>query len=188
MNMLNWYTNCLLTKPYKTKMITSFCTFGVGDIIGQTIENNSKKKKGEKTIFNFIRFLKQATFGTLMTPYLHLHFGKIVPFIVPIASNPNPKLRVAKSMLYDQTVHATFFTFVYFMWLNLVNHTGFEKAVNNTKELLIPTMIANWKVWPAAMLINFSIIPQHYSVLYVNTVAIFWNAYISFVFNRSKKQ
>lgn len=170
-------------------MVTSFVTFGLGDVISQAFEISSKKKKGEKSVFNFIRFLKQATFGVLITPYLHLHFAKIVPFIVPMKTNPNPQIRIFKSMLYDQLVHATLFTIVYFMWLNMVNHSGFKKAYNNTKELLLPTMIANWKVWPLAMLINFSIIPPHYSVLYVNTVAIFWNTYISYIYNnQSPKQ
>jgi len=183
---LNWYTSCLLKKPYTTKMITSFITFGLGDIVSQMIEKNAKKKKGEKSRFNFNRFFKQATFGVLITPYLHLHFAKIVPFFVPDNPATNPKMLILKRMLYDQSVHATFFTIVYFMWLNLVNNSGVSKAVNNTKDLLVPTMIANWKVWPLVMTINFSIMPPHYSVLYVNIVAIFWNAYISYVFNRNK--
>ena len=186
MNILNWYSKLLLEKPYSTKMITSFITFGLGDVISQTIEKNAKKKKGEKSFFNFVRFIKQATFGVLITPYLHLHFAKIVPFVVPQNPNSNPKTIILKRLLYDQTVHATAFTVVYFLWLNMVNHTGFNKAVKNMSELLVPTMIANWKVWPAVMLINFSIMPQHFSVLYVNVVAIFWNAYISYVFNKNK--
>jgi len=186
MSVVSWYTNCLLKKPYSTKMITSFFTFGLGDIVSQMIENSARNKHGEKSICNFSRFLKQATYGIIFTPYLHLHFAKIVPFIVPESTNPNIKIRVIKRLLYDQTFHACMCTIAYFMYLNLVNHTGFNKAVQNTKEVFVPTMIANWKLWPAAMLINYSIMPQHYSVFYVNILSIFWNAYISYVFNRKK--
>ncbi len=187
MNMINVYTDLLLRKPYSTKMITSFVTFGLGDVLTQMIERNAKKKKGKKWKFQFARFMKQAIFGVLAAPYLHIHFAKVIPtFIAPIASNPNKKVRVLKSLLYDQTIHACFFTVVYFLWLNMVNSTGFPKALENTKGLLWPTMIANWKLWPAAMLINYSVIPQHYSVTYVNIIVIFWNAYISMAFNRQK--
>lgn len=70
--------------------------------------------------------------------------------------------------------------------MNLSNGTSLNKAMDHSKEVLWPTLLANWKLWPAAMLVNFAIIPPHFSVLYVNIVAIAWNAYLSMVFNQKK--
>ena len=37
----------------------------------------------------------------------------------------------------------------------------------------------NWKVWPVVQCLNFSIVPLQYRLLFVNVVALGWNAYLS---------
>jgi protein Mpv17 len=44
---------------------------------------------------------------------------------------------------------------------------------------LKPTLLANYMVWPAAHLINFSLVPLDLRILYVNVIAIFWTVYLS---------
>jgi hypothetical protein len=47
----------------------------------------------------------------------------------------------------------------------------------------VPTLVANWYVWPAAQLINFTVVPLDLRILYVNVVSIAWTAFISNVAN-----
>ncbi len=45
---------------------------------------------------------------------------------------------------------------------------------------LIPTIFANYLIWPATQVINFLIIPPTWRMLYVNTVGFFWSIILTF--------
>ena len=79
MNAIKWYGSKLDSHPLTTKCITSFITFGCGDLICQTLE----KKYGKLKKYDSIRFLKQASFGVIATPYFHLQFCVIIPYLFP---------------------------------------------------------------------------------------------------------
>lgn len=46
-------------------------------------------------------------------------------------------------------------------------------------------MLTNAKVWPILQLINFTLVPVHLQVFYVNFMQVWWNAYLSFMKNSS---
>jgi len=43
---------------------------------------------------------------------------------------------------------------------------------------------ANYKIWPLANLINFSVVPLKFRVLFANVISVFWNMYLSAASNR----
>lgn len=45
-------------------------------------------------------------------------------------------------------------------------------------------MITNYKIWPLAQVINFTFVPIQHRVGFVQLVAIFWNAYLSWMANK----
>ena len=48
-------------------------------------------------------------------------------------------------------------------------------------EKTLPTVAANYVIWPAAHIISFRYVPSQQRILYNNTIAIFWNCYLSLV-------
>jgi hypothetical protein len=44
---------------------------------------------------------------------------------------------------------------------------------------MMPALLANWKLWPAAQLINFTLIPEEQRILYNNVIGICWTCVIS---------
>lgn len=40
------------------------------------------------------------------------------------------------------------------------------------KEKYVPTLVAGWKLWPAAHVINFAFVPNHHRILYTNVVSV----------------
>ena len=63
------------------------------------------------------------------------------------------------------------------------------KRSHEIKEMLqeryVQTLITNYKIWPLAQTLNFTFVPIQYCVGFVQIVAIFWNAYLSWMANKS---
>lgn len=174
------YGQLLEEKPIITKCVTSFFTFGMGDLICQYFE----KKLSSRKHWDSLRTFKQASLGFCITPYLHLQFAIIMPYLFPNTK----KINVLKSVVYDQTIGAVIFTTLFFTYLDLAAGKNFEQIIEELKVKLFPTLKANWSVWPFLMLINFSIIPVPWRVLYSNICGMFWGAYLSFVQNNKSKK
>jgi len=43
--------------------------------------------------------------------------------------------------------------------INFIEGRSFSNAIEDLKNKFVPTMIANYKIWPLANLINFMFIP-----------------------------
>jgi hypothetical protein len=173
---LRTYNRLLNEKPIITKCVTSFFTFGTGDLMCQYLERlNDKGKK-----LDLKRFFRQASFGFLASPYLHFHFCWLIPKLF--------KGSTIKSLLYDQTVGVVVFTSAFFMYLDITSGKSFETAKEELKAKLWPTCVANWKIWPALMFINFQFVPVQYRVLFSNIAGMFWVAYLSYIQNVKSKR
>lgn len=179
MNLLRAYGRLLQEKPISTKCITSFVTFGAGDLMCQYFEINY----AGKSKYDLNRAFKQATFGFLVSPYLHLHFSIVMPTLFPATK----KYSVVKSLLYDQTIGASVFISLFFGYLDFMSGKSYQQFCDEMKVKFMPTLVANWSVWPAIMLINFTFVPVQWRVLYANIAGMFWNAYLSYVQNVKAK-
>lgn len=180
MNFIHWYSRMLKEKPYTTKSITSFITFGLGDLLCQKVEERLSQSKTSKPI-DIKRIIRQGSFGVFITPYLHIQYSVIMP---KIFCNPGA-MNIAKMLLYDQTVNAAAFIFCFFMYMDFISKSNynFNDSLKDTFTKFPSTLLANWKLWPAAQLINFTVVPIDYRVFFINIVAIFWNTYLSYVQN-----
>ena len=62
------------------------------------------------------------------------------------------------------------------------------KTPHEIKEMLqehyVQTLITNYKIWPLAQTLNFTFVPIQHRVGFVQIVAIFWNAYLSWMANK----
>jgi hypothetical protein len=180
MLLVKRYGKLLEERPIITKCVTSFFTFGMGDLICQYFE----KKLSNRTSWDITRFFKQASLGVCITPYLHLQFAVIMPYLFPNTR----KINIIKSVIYDQTIGAVIFTSLFFTYLDLVSGKNLQQIKEELKVKLFPTLKANWTVWPLLMLINFSVVPVPWRVLFANICGMFWGAYLSFVQNVKSKQ
>lgn len=70
------------------------------------------------------------------------------------------------------------------MTFNLIEFHSLNKGIVAVKEKLWETQVANWKLWPAAHLITFTIIPMNYRVLWVMFVNVFWQVYLNHMQHR----
>lgn len=194
MGFVKWYTRMLIERPFSTKSISTFIALGSGDILcqfleihyfpklnGNNLQGEELKNKEEENInltknYNFKRTLKQATFGFFMTPYLHLNYNIIIPYLFPGSGLKN----LVKSVIYNQIVHSMFCTLVFFTYIDVLNGENVKKGFFNAVYKLPYTVTANLKCWVPAQMINLSIMPLEYRVLFTNFVSILWSCYLSY--------
>jgi protein Mpv17 len=84
-------------------------------------------------------------------------------------------------MAADQLFFAPIFLAIFFCY-----NSVFEQGRLSSSDMLtklrrnyIPALKANWKVWPLVQCINFYLVPLQYRLVFVNVVALGWNAYLS---------
>jgi len=106
----------------------------------------------------------------------------------------------------DQTVFAPSIIAAFFTYTSLSEGRGIEGVKERLSQVYLPSLKANYMLWPAANFVNFyvrgrnvrretartqppltrmpcastvrAIAPSLYRVLYANTVALVWNVYI----------
>jgi Mpv17 / PMP22 family len=59
----------------------------------------------------------------------------------------------------------------------------FRETCDRAAEMLPPTMLRHWTLWPAVHMLNFFYNPLHHRVLVQNLVLVGWSAYLSHLNN-----
>ena len=114
------------------------------------------KKAEERKPFNFKRTQTFFIMGTFfVAPILHTMYSKILPRLVPEVTSTG----ALKKLAIDQLVAAPLIIVLFYPAINFVEGKPFSHAVEDLKSKYYATMVANYKIWPAANLINFMFIP-----------------------------
>jgi protein Mpv17 len=174
-----WYTHQLSIMPIRTKCITTFFIYGTGDLICQYMERYQDKSRK----INPIRALRQATFGFIISPYIHFQFCIALPYLFPTGTN----YRVLKMIAYDQTIATTIFHIGYFIWLDLSAGKSFKQMSECLSRKVYTAVTSSWGYWPFIQFFNFSYTPIQFRVQVSNFFGILWSAYISYVQNVKHK-
>ena len=67
------------------------------------------------------------------------------------------------------------------MFYAVVSEGDPGKGIVQIREKIWETLVANWKIWPLAMTVNFYLMPLKYQVLFANFVGFFWNIILSYI-------
>lgn len=128
-----------------------------------------------------------------MGPALHFWYSKLMPRIVNSiikpTSNPNDGANrfkfAAVGMALDQLLFAPIFLTGFFVFANWVKEdlatSGIKNGWTLVQNKMKETLITNWKIWPAATMVNLMFVPIQYRVLFANFIGLFWNMYLSYV-------
>lgn len=179
------YSNALTSRPLTTKCTAAALIFFTSDSATQylTRDNNSN----EKFSYNLDRALSGSAFGIVATVFLHYWWGFLEATVG--ARIPVSKHRLANTMtkvFIDQAFGAPFYIYSYYVVTNFLqgisenpeNKTPDEilKETNNkASEMLWPTMLKHWRLWPLVHSFNFYFVPLHHRVLVQNLVLVGWS-------------
>ena len=174
MNIIKWYNLKLDSSPIITKAVSGSIVFFLGDLLCQGMEIKFLKMD---TTYDLKRSLKQASFGLIVAPYLHMQYN----YIIPKLFHDKVKYSLIKSIIYATTISDGLFNFAFFMYMSLVRKGDINLALKELPDKFIPVQIMNMKVWPFLTGFNFYFMPFQYRVLFDNTLCIFWNIYLSYI-------
>eukprot|EP00741_Cyanophora_paradoxa_P010849 tig00020544_g10488.t1 len=166
------YNQSLETRPLLTKAMTSFTGFALGDILAQNFFPAADQQG-----FDWARFFRMTSFGFIVHGPLGHYFYGALDGAIP---GNGPKQVISKVAI-DQLGWAWVFTFVFFSYLGLLEGKSPSQIVEKLKNDSFLSVSGSWKVWPVAHAINFRFIPSNQRLLYINTIQVFYNVFLSII-------
>jgi protein Mpv17 len=70
---------------------------------------------------------------------------------------------------------------VFFTYLGLCNGDSFSTIGTKIKTDLLAACQGSWKVWPVVHAVNFKFVSNKYRILFLNTVQIAFNMFLSII-------
>ena len=179
------YNNALEEQPLLTKSITAGVILGAADLAGQAIEK--RKSNDDNTDIDIARFLRFAFFGfILQAPWNHFYYllldGALPPTEDPFTATTGVKV------IIDQFVQAPIFTILIFYFLGILEGKSLEAVKQQLDRDYKDTMLANWKLWVPATMVNIAFCPPIFRVLFLNCVFFFWSIFLSLKLNKDSEE
>jgi protein Mpv17 len=153
------------------QMVIAAILWTVGDLLAQRIQGR-QILTGDVDIDRTWRFAAYAFF--LFAPIVFLWF-RFLEYLFP----GQRLLPAVQRVGLDQIVFAPFIISFMFIIMGLLEGKSCEQAHAKVRKDLWDTLLTNWSIWPLAQLINMLLVPPHLRLVYVNTLNIFWTAYLS---------
>jgi len=86
---------------------------------------------------------------------------------------------IAKKVCLDQFVFAPPFYFSFYFGMSLLEGHSLQHTYEHVKKKFLPTYAVDLLFWPAAQAVNFRFVTPPNRVLYISSLCIFWNAFLS---------
>merc|ERR1712115_451380 len=91
---------------------------------------------------------------------------------------------VATKVFIDQTLWNPIFGLVFFGYLSVVEGKSWTDYTKKVQADLKTAVMGSWAVWVPAHTINFAFIPPSQRLLYINSIQIGYNVFLSFLGNK----
>jgi len=169
------YNKLLEAQPLLTKALTSLTGFTVGDLLAQCYV-----EPGDKP-YDLMRTVRLGSFGFLLHGTTGHYFYGFLDSKMPGTAVQT----VATKVFIDQTIWNPIFGCMFFGYLNLMEGKSWDDYVKKISQDLQTAVMGSWAVWVPAHTINFAFIPSSQRLLYINTIQIGYNIFLSFLGNKS---
>lgn len=128
--------------------------------------------------FDFERLTRFMAYGFLMAP-VQFRWFKFLEKTFPITKTGSAFVPAMKRVAFDQLIFAPFGIAAFFTAMTIAEGGGRRAVYQKMRDMYVPTLKANYMVWPAVQVINFRVMPVQFQLPFVSTVGIAWTAYLS---------
>lgn len=182
-------------RPVVTMMVTNALLGGIADTVAQLITavrhrsssaSASLAKKQDYNIeikeldhhhmetasapsdappaFDFERLTRFMGYGFCMAP-VQFRWFRLLDTTFPMAKGSGAFGPALKRVAMDQILFAPFGVAAFFTAMTIAEGGGRRAVSAKLKELFVPTLKANYVVWPAVQLINFRLMPVQFQLV-----------------------
>ncbi|RDA83996.1 hypothetical protein CP532_6957, partial [Ophiocordyceps camponoti-leonardi (nom. inval.)] len=133
--------------------------------------------KADPPPFDFERLTRFMAYGFCVAPLQFKWFRfleRAFPMTKTSAFGP-----AMKRVVFDQFVYAPFGVGLFFVVMTVAEGRGKRAVSNKLRDMYVPTLKANYVVWPAVQIVNFRLMPVQFQLPFVSTIGIAWTAYLS---------
>ncbi|TAQ84173.1 hypothetical protein B7494_g7502 [Chlorociboria aeruginascens] len=127
--------------------------------------------------FDFERLTRFMAYGFCMAP-LQFKWFQFLSRAFPITKQ-SALLPAMKMVAMDQLIFAPGSIACFFTVMTVAEGGGKRAVSHKLRDMYLPTLKANFMVWPLVQIINFRIMPIQFQLPFVSTVGIAWTAYLS---------
>lgn len=127
--------------------------------------------------FDFERLTRFMAYGFCVAPLQFKWFrflSRTFPMTKTSAFGP-----AMKRVVFDQLIYAPFGVGLFFVAMTVAEGDGKHAVSNKLRDMYIPTLKANYIVWPVVQIVNFRLMPVQFQLPFVSTIGIAWTAYLS---------
>eukprot|EP00889_Picochlorum_renovo_P005286 jgi/Picre1/32316/NNA_007662.t1 len=160
------YLQILEKKPVQTKISTSIAAAFLGDTIAQRL---SKRKEDVKWRPDWGRTARLCAFNGAMGLFGHYYYA-ILDKTVVIGTAKSAVTVLAKVGI-DQFIFAPVCTMLFYLF-KVSTEGRPSEFIGEMQAKYVPTLVAGWKLWPAAHVVNFLFIPNQHRILYTNIISV----------------
>lgn len=127
--------------------------------------------------FDFERLTRFMAYGFMMAP-VQFKWFQFLSRAFPITKS-NALAPAIKMVALDQLIFAPIGIGCFFTVMTIAEGGGRRAVTHKLRDMYLPTLKANFMVWPMVQIINFRIMPIQFQLPFVSTVGIAWTAYLS---------
>ncbi|KAG2429068.1 hypothetical protein HXX76_011308 [Chlamydomonas incerta] len=183
-----FYNTSLDAHPVLTKIATGVVGTILGDYLAQRLshhhEEQAARSRGEPVeafVYDLGRTARLVVYGVVVsTPVGHLWFKFLDTSVMPDAMTSMPA--VLTKMALDQLIMSPLSTALFFMVMRAWEGHP-QDAFHYMRGKMMPTLKANYLLWPLAHIINFALVPPSQRILYCNAVGLIWTVILSTILN-----
>jgi protein Mpv17 len=176
------YMSVLTSHPIGTKACTSGAVYAIGDIISQHTERTSSSSicgPGDDRKIDNVRVLRSAVAGFIgHGPLSHFWYITCDGFFEHVIHMTEWWSFLPK-ILFDQTLWGPIWNNSYILLIGMMRRDTTAKMISDVRTTTIPLVVSGLKLWPAAHIITYGLIPIENRLLWVDLVEILWVTILS---------
>lgn len=114
--------------------------------------------------FDFERLTRFMAYGFCMAP-LQFKWFKFLERSFPITPKTAAFGQALKRVVFDQLIFAPFGLGVFFTAMTVAEGGGRREVEQKLRDMYVPTLKANFVLWPAVQVINFRLMPVQFQLV-----------------------
>ncbi|KIM48421.1 hypothetical protein M413DRAFT_440149 [Hebeloma cylindrosporum] len=179
------YQHSFDSHPNTTLAITGGCLNALGDVVAQVTQNTFGDDQGEWKRYDLARTARFFCFGFTISPLMG-RWNTFLEARFPLRSLKSTSRVCLKAL--SKRVACDQLLGLFLGSMGIMEARSLRQIKDRVKDLYRTALVANWKVWPLAQLINFRYMPLPYRVPFSQTCGVFWTLYLSILNSEEDKR